>query len=841
MRSVFVVVLVVVASLCLVAPPKSFAQSPAVRPGLQRFASNHDTPYTTNPDVAPGLQRTGSNTVYCVYDYDFNSGPDGWTTHDVSGRGDFAALLDIAGIVDQDPTPPSNLQDVWTFFSGSTANYACGGWPAQQSIEKSDVFDRYVHNEVRSKTIDWLNDCSSTLIPGAPTAAYLEFDVYEDLPLDNLVFYYWRVRWLDNTMTPIASSWTDVNGWYPDFDGTDPAINATVFYGDTKTWQRHKAAIGTWTPAGANYIEVALGTWDLCELWCGFHGTGACHSHAPLFDNVKITRVDPPALWTVNDAHLFQDNFSWDGTTTGTVRIDMAYDTSPPGSNAVPGDSTVVMVTEPINGIGVDPTYGGAAVYIHVKELPGKSGAPISGDPSRWPFVSSSGGWTTLRMDQVYMDAALTVPVPDRYCADLDDDLYTPGDTVCFYFSATDGSMQASYWTQFIGVTTSEDEAKANCMEMTCLPANTQNGGDILYVDAYDGGGAQPYFDWTFHVSDISDKVDRYDMRGTGQIVNNGLSTRVKNVANQLVAPYRKIVWNSGDLTTGNIPDGTGLFKCDDYATLYDFVDNLPVRGGLYLGGDNLATEFAASPSTNAAALRSAYINFTLVNGDHRDVGEPITPMVIGQVSSLSTFYHVDGPDTLLAYGGGDIPNDFDVLLPAGSSEVEMAYSDNVAHGAVLSQSTENSVGDTSVVFLAGFSYHFIRDDRPLGYDKDLMDRFRYLHYVLLSLNNVIPQTLSANGVSSPNQLAQCYPNPFNPSTTIEYRVGDPGLVSLRIYDAAGRLVRTLVSGAVEPARGHTATWDGTNDQGASVASGVYFYRLVAGDYSATKKMVMIK
>jgi len=85
------------------------------------------------------------------------------------------------------------------------------------------------------------------------------------------------------------------------------------------------------------------------------------------------------------------------------------------------------------------------------------------------------------------------------------------------------------------------------------------------------------------------------------------------------------------------------------------------------------------------------------------------------------------------------------------------------------------------------------------------------------------------------------YPNPFNPSTTIQYRVPDRGgQVRLRIYDLRGRLVRTLVS---EPKRGgdYLAVWHGRDDTGREMGSGVYFYRLEIGRETFQRKMVMLK
>jgi len=83
--------------------------------------------------------------------------------------------------------------------------------------------------------------------------------------------------------------------------------------------------------------------------------------------------------------------------------------------------------------------------------------------------------------------------------------------------------------------------------------------------------------------------------------------------------------------------------------------------------------------------------------------------------------------------------------------------------------------------------------------------------------------------------LANAYPNPFNPTTTIDYSIADPCYVTLTVFNVAGQEVATLVDGELE--RGF---YDVTFDA-ADLASGVYFYKLNAGDFSAIKKMTLIK
>jgi hypothetical protein len=88
--------------------------------------------------------------------------------------------------------------------------------------------------------------------------------------------------------------------------------------------------------------------------------------------------------------------------------------------------------------------------------------------------------------------------------------------------------------------------------------------------------------------------------------------------------------------------------------------------------------------------------------------------------------------------------------------------------------------------------------------------------------------------------LHPCAPNPFNPHTTISYSIPQASQVDLNVYDLAGRHLCTLVSEHVN-AGDHVIQWDGRDDAGNQVASGVYLYRLRAGDLVETRSMVLVK
>ena len=104
---------------------------------------------------------------------------------------------------------------------------------------------------------------------------------------------------------------------------------------------------------------------------------------------------------------------------------------------------------------------------------------------------------------------------------------------------------------------------------------------------------------------------------------------------------------------------------------------------------------------------------------------------------------------------------------------------------------------------------------------------------------------LLASLIPEKTALLANYPNPFNPETWIPYQLAEPAKVTLTIYAANGSVVRTITIGhqiaGIYQSRSRAAYWDGKNEVGEPVASGVYFYTLTAGDFTATRKMLILK
>ncbi|NOX88610.1 MAG: T9SS type A sorting domain-containing protein [Calditrichaeota bacterium] len=115
------------------------------------------------------------------------------------------------------------------------------------------------------------------------------------------------------------------------------------------------------------------------------------------------------------------------------------------------------------------------------------------------------------------------------------------------------------------------------------------------------------------------------------------------------------------------------------------------------------------------------------------------------------------------------------------------------------------------------------------------------------AIQEIIPLAVSVDDpsqqlpvIATDYRLSNNYPNPFNPTTVIEYTVPKAGKVNIAVYDVLGRKVRTLVNQNLMPGT-YNVVWDGTDDAGERVTTGVYFYQMHTQNAVITKKMTFIK
>ncbi len=772
-----------------------------------------------------------------------------WSAIPAPSYGNFAALYPGVAILQDDPCF-TNFTHLWGWFADPTvSNYNChvpDPRPDVGAMPFGNAEGLYLANEIWSPILANV---------GAGNEYIFQFLTYRDLPLDNLQFYTWGVRSIDATGCP--GTWGD---------------HSFVHFGGQKDWIRTSFSVGTLLNPAWPEIQLRIGARDMCLIWCNIFGTGTCHSHAPLVDEVHLKRVNVIGpRFAIRHLDLFQDNFSADGTITGTAGANSANDIAATASPTIlRGDSVTLDIT---NLVG-DPLSGiGPAAYCYVavwpQGQPGKGGVNIeapetlvdrfsgsTGGSKRWPLVASPmlGGvqWYQFRMDSAFTAAGAALA--DRFSIDLNDNLFTPGDTIGYFFGAQSASSSGYFHRILNGqgannITADINEAANSPMEFTILPAGGfLRGGDILYVDDTDdrGGPAQLFFDTAFDYNALAGEVDRYDVLGPSSGVSNSLGATVTNVFTQIIGPYKTIIWNSGNLSStlmndvGVFAGGGSADKSPDFSLIFTFLDQHPNNPGVYYSADDGPSDWALVLTGVAAVnTRSIYMNFNLdpatPAGDHKNAGEPISPVLDG----------VDvwnAGEQLVAYGGCPLINDFDLLQATGLS---VAAYNNTGSGKtyVLSQTTPNSAASTARFVLSGFSYHNIRDVGPPG---SFPVRVKHLRNIVGNFFQTPLPVVSGFGGAPQyvNVLEPNYPNPFNPTTHITFEIKKRGHVTLRIYNVAGQVVRTLVNEELAAGRYESRpfnVWDGTNDAGQEIGSGVYFYKLTATNFTQTRKLVLLK
>ncbi len=708
--------------------------------------------------------------------------------------------------------------------------------PCQNEIAVSPVIDMTKYslscNNVQNGTIP-VGDLP--LLGGA----ILRFTVYRDIPLSNLVFYQWHVRQI---IAGCPGQWQDRNFVYygPDMD----YIFAAEVISDI---------LGSNDP-----VQIGMGCVDMCDVWYLVNGNCAAHTPSPWIDNVRLYRFKTAGpQWSYRDLDIFQDNFpEIEYTLESYVRADAANDINTNDNPVLlPGDSVVIDATSLLGGgIGTDPTYGGPAVYINVKASyvgpapikPALFGPSLAGSIVTGPigsqytinfnYISDNGVWTKIQCDTARTAGGIQ---RDRYMVDLNDALFTRGYQIEYYFTANDAAAVESSlprWARTAGP----------YFEFLCLP--TLNS-DVLFVDDFTGRGSfvgsvenywMPVFDAV--LAPPNNNVDKYDVNGPSSGVGNGPGSRAKT--KQLIDQYHKIVWDSGDLESITISDGTvNSDKSNDCTMLINWFEQSEHVCGLWVCGDDVAYDLDGLASTPALTLMSTWCGVDFIATSYFDEtggrtgGGTVTPLVTGDADA-GIFVHAGVPDKFYAYGGCFVINQFDVLDKTANGKYAAFYPVKLAVNryAAIASSQLNPGGYAVNTMWFGFSYQYVRDDVVTA----PVDRFEIARDVFAWMQNTVNITITPAETPKSTTLAQNFPNPFNPSTTIKFDLKDKGFVTLKVYNVAGQLVRTLVNG-VKDANTYTVTWDGMNDRGGAVASGIYFYKMETKDFSQTKKMVMLR
>jgi len=663
--------------------------------------------------------------------------------------------------------------------------------------------------------------------------ALLRFTVYRDLPSANNVFYIWHVRNLD-PVTLCPSVWLDRNYVYygPDMDYIFSTEDISLF-------------------VGADPIQVALGCIDYCEAFYENPGDCLYHTPSPWIDNIRVYRYKTAGpQWNYRALETFQDNFPENdfNINSSWVRADAADDKAA-GTDPyfIPGDSVNVTCTSPLGG-GIRENGHGGEVYLHVAVRdvwPGRPGGPKPNlygptlEGTYGVYVSDDGSeWTIIQCDTAKTQH--TNPIPDQWCVDLNDSLLTRGYEVEYYFKAYDVAGNSSTLPRYA--------EEGYTWEFTCLPTGRS---DVLYVDDFHARGTriglvQQYWNPTFEaVIAPENQPDVYDMNAPTSMVGNGMASRA--TLNHLLyndveyTGYRIIIWDSGDLDVATIGDGNPTYeKADDCTLLINWLNQSSNDVGLLVCGDDIAYDLNENlGSTQAIQLMSSWCGVSYVEDSYfeltggREAGGVITPLITPAVGGI-----FNGLPSFYAFGGCPIVNGFDVLATTQYGQEALMYPDyeGDSYVAGIQSEQDNSTLHKARTVWLGFSFMYVRDaDVSSPIMRNVLFNEIYEWFQGTPNPDITPADVPAM-----YRLAQNFPNPFNPTTRIAFDIPKKGHVSLKIYNVAGQLVKTLVDDVLE-AKHHEYEWTGTNNAGVKVASGVYFYSIEADNFTSTKKMVLLR
>ena len=320
---------------------------------------------------------------------------------------------------------------------------------------------------------------------------------------------------------------------------------------------------------------------------------------------------------------------------------------------------------------------------------------------------------------------------------------------------------------------------------------------------------------------------------------------------------------NRGDSSVAFSPDGNTIATYDGQLRLWDVntdTNNIVIPG--------CAGGFAFSPDGNTIAAGDAYGRVRLRNVDAAIPRE----VLIGHTSRIrSIAFSPDG--RTMASGGWDgtvllwdvTPTEPEKITEDVNGDGEVNIQDLVAVAAALGQTGENAAdvnGDSEVniqdlVAVAAAIGEVAAAPAALRQQGAThLTQEEVQHWLTQAQQANLTDATSVRGIRFLEQLLLAftpkktallanYPNPFNPETWIPYQLATHADVHISIYTADGKLVRMLDLGhqpvGTYQGKSRAAHWDGRNTVGEPVASGVYFYTLTAGDFTATRKMLILK
>ncbi len=783
-------------------------------------------------DITVTLNQ-GSGPV--TYFTDFESGWGGWEPTVADGVGDFTQLW--TDLEEVDPCATNYSPQVAFIDDGlivpGVGPSLCNSWcygPGGYIVNTTGGLagpDYHLKSAVQSPVLAWPQ--------GGYEGAYLRYDVYrhEDLS-DNSpgMFYAYLIR-STNSEDPAdieQAPWVDRNG---------------VFLGGPDYFREHFVLSDLMVP-GAKYVQIQLICWEAGYMW---NYVGNDGFPAPYFDNVRFIAYPRtgPAL-SANELYLAQDNFPTIGELlmsdpgANSVRFDMARNIAPSGNQMNdPGDTLVIDIA------------------------PGRDGAELVGSPQlHWTMLqnplfndyrtSEFGAATSGVTDGVPAVGASGTPTDGKWAFDLPDEhFFYPGDVIHYYISATDAvhgmneqtstlpanrdgygdfSGPLSYNSSFVV------RALPSVYEDPLNPGQLVTPGMLFWNDFANRGGEEEWYGALSNLGFVNG-VD-YDIYYTNRPDSgegNGLGGRATSLC---LMNYDNMLYSSGDLTVATISNGDYSL---DPGNDVELLDSWLRQGnkGLLLTGDAVVSDLMQSgPETTQFVDNWLKVNHESTNLRPL-LGNQSTPMV--KPTPDNGVFTSDM--SWVAFGGCPIINQFDALeANTSSGGIRLAEFTTVAgqtgQYSYSAATLYEDIDTGSRVVTMPYDFMEIHNAAPGAKVEAPLSARALVLEKILALFGVEGDLQDVSAVPQLDRFAvRNYPNPFNPTTKIEYTMPRAGHLSLKIFNMRGELVKTLIDEQV--ADSGSVIWDGSDDGGAKVSSGVYFYEARTAGQVQVEKMALVK
>ncbi len=683
----------------------------------------------------------------------------------------------------------------------------------------------------------------------------LALDEYAHNPLIDGLFWQWEMR-----SRPLGGAWSEWNSHY------------FVYFSNEPAWLHLRIDLTEVLEPDAQQVQVRLRESDLAGL---FWYPGNDATPAPYFDNVGLAKVRIPGpVIFVEEPDLVQSRFPRSGTVDASTQaardaLDIPFDVARNisfGGLYDAGDSVVATIKALLPGTTVADArmlwvLDRNPLFDSVRTPPAgrflSTGAPkdvnvdTTSDPLRWSgevlgdVVHDQGG--ALRPDEFFFD------LPDV-------DFLYPGDVLRWAVQATDSDGRVQTLPEDLSTLPtggSDGVYYSEAFTVRGLPSLQDSIGsmpEILVVDLSGTEAERTLLSTTLRQMYLRPGLE-YDLfREHAPNARHGAGIGNREgwgaTAAQLEG-YRTILLHAG--STGNgLSDGSQTppnDRSDDLSLLRAWHDRPGEHLGVYIGGrmvENLERTpdgvsfarqvLALQPGPplsvpvsgggfgiwGSSAFAGSFSGYELATG----CGEP-TDLTVGH----QTKFRVSEWETPFAL----VPIQ---VFPAGLALLEYVDFTGVSVGtaAIIHDRVSTVTGDRQRDVTLPWPLSRVGSSLATG----LPGRVRLLREVLQAMGQHLPDPNDAPPSIAAARL-EIAPNPFNPRTRIQWSVPHTGRAVVRVYDLRGRAIRELFRGEVEAGDVRTLVFDGRDDRGVALASGVYVVAVDAKDHRARRKLVLIE